>query len=44
MRDIDLIIIGSGSAGISTALHLLQQDPGWADREIMIEKASHLLP
>ncbi len=33
MRDIDLIIIGSGPAGISTALHLLQQDPGWADRD-----------
>lgn len=44
MRDVDLIIIGSGPAGISTALHLLQQDPGWADRMIMIEKASHPWP
>jgi flavin-dependent dehydrogenase len=44
MRDIDLIIVGSGPAGISTALHLLQFDPGWVDRMIMIEKASHPRP
>ena len=41
MHDIDLVIIGSGPAGISTALHLLQVDPGWADRMVLIEKAAH---
>jgi flavin-dependent dehydrogenase len=41
MKDIDLIIIGSWPAGISTALHLLQQDPGWAGRMIVLEKAIH---
>jgi flavin-dependent dehydrogenase len=41
MKDFDLIFIGSGPAGISTALHLIHQDPGWADRMIVIEKATH---
>jgi len=41
MKEIDLIIIGSGPAGISTALHLVQQDPGWIGRMILLEKASH---
>lgn len=41
MREIDLTIIGSGPAGISTALHLIQQDPGWTRRMILLEKASH---
>jgi flavin-dependent dehydrogenase len=41
MKDIDLIIIGSGPAGISTALHLLEQDPGWARRMFVLEKAIH---
>src|SRR3990172_10247355 len=39
MKTIDLLIVGSGPAGVSTALHLLQQDPGWAERLIVIEKA-----
>lgn len=41
MKTIDLVIIGSGPAGISTALHLLQHDSGWAKRLIVIEKARH---
>jgi flavin-dependent dehydrogenase len=41
MQKFDLIIIGSGPAGISTALHLLQRDSSWASRMILLEKAVH---
>jgi menaquinone-9 beta-reductase len=41
MQTVDLLIIGSGPAGISTALHLLKKDPGWARRMVLIEKATH---
>lgn len=41
MQSIDLIIIGAGPAGASTALHLLQLDPGWAGRMVIVEKAAH---
>jgi flavin-dependent dehydrogenase len=44
MHHVDLLIIGSGPAGISTALHLLQQDPSWSKRTILIEKAAHPRP
>ena len=44
MREVDLLIIGSGPAGISTALHMLQQDVSWAGRMILLEKASHPRP
>ena len=44
MQNIDLIIIGSGPAGISTALHLLQGDPRWAGRMLLLEKAAHPRP
>lgn len=37
----DLIIIGTGPAGTSTALHLLQQDPTWSERMLLIDKAIH---
>ncbi len=40
-QSIDLIIIGAGPAGISTALHLIRLDPGWASRMIILEKAQH---
>lgn len=38
---IDVLIIGSGPAGMSTALHLVHQDPTWAERLVVIEKAVH---
>jgi flavin-dependent dehydrogenase len=44
MQEIDLLIIGSGPAGISTALHLLRKDSSWADRMILVEKAVHPRP
>ncbi len=44
VQEIDLLIIGSGPAGLSTALHLLQKDTGWAERMIVVEKAIHPRP
>lgn len=38
---IDVLIIGSGPAGTSTALHLLQIDPAWAGRMVLVDKAIH---
>jgi flavin-dependent dehydrogenase len=44
VQEVDLLIIGSGPAGISTALHLLKQDAGWSERMIVLEKAAHPRP
>jgi flavin-dependent dehydrogenase len=44
MQEVDLLIIGSGPAGISTALHMLQVDSSWAERMILIEKVAHPRP
>jgi menaquinone-9 beta-reductase len=41
---IDLIIIGAGPAGISTALHLLELDPSWQKRMLVLEKHTHPRP
>lgn len=41
---VDLLIIGSGPAGLSTALHLLKQDESWAERLLIVEKESHPRP
>ncbi len=38
---VDVLIVGSGPSGTSTALHLLQQDPGWAQRMVVVDKAVH---
>jgi flavin-dependent dehydrogenase len=44
MQSVDLIIVGAGPAGISTALHLLQADASWAGHMLLLEKASHPRP
>jgi flavin-dependent dehydrogenase len=38
---IDVIIIGSGPAGMSTALHLVKLDSHWSERILVLEKATH---
>jgi menaquinone-9 beta-reductase len=40
----DVIIVGSGPAGSSTALHLLRQNPDWAARILLLEKEHHPRP
>jgi flavin-dependent dehydrogenase len=37
----ELIAIGSGPSGLSTALHLVRLDPLWKDRVIILEKEKH---
>jgi cation diffusion facilitator CzcD-associated flavoprotein CzcO len=41
VENTDVLIIGTGPSGSSTGLHLLQQDPAWAKRIIMVDKAVH---
>lgn len=41
---VDVLIIGSGPAGLSTALHLLLLDQTWADRIAVLEKEAHPRP
>lgn len=38
---VDVLIVGSGPAGISTALHLVRRDPAWAGRIVVVDKAVH---
>lgn len=40
-RPVDVLIVGSGPAGTSTALHLVQRDPAWAERVVLVDKAVH---
>lgn len=37
----DVIIIGGGLAGLSTALHLLCYSPQWSQRLLVLEKGSY---
>ncbi len=37
----DVLIVGAGPAGVSTALHLVHADPDWADRILLVDKAVH---
>jgi flavin-dependent dehydrogenase len=43
MRDVDfdVIVIGSGPAGISTAIHLIKLAPSMRNRMIVLEKETH---
>ena len=41
VRQVDVLIVGSGPSGTSTALHLVQQDPSWAERVVVVDKAIH---
>jgi flavin-dependent dehydrogenase len=44
MENIDLIIVGAGPAGLSTAMHLIMDDQVWGNRTIVLEKAVHPRP
>jgi geranylgeranyl reductase family protein len=41
IENVDILIVGAGPAGTSTALHLVDQDPEWAGRIVMVDKAIH---
>lgn len=41
IENVDVLIVGSGPSGSSTALHLVQQDPTWANRILVVDKAVH---
>jgi flavin-dependent dehydrogenase len=36
VQSADVIIVGSGLAGLSTALHVLQEDAGWGRRVLLL--------
>ena len=41
IEHVDVLIVGSGPSGVSTALHLVKSDPEWARRIIIVDKAIH---
>ena len=41
VEHVDVLIIGSGPSGMSTALHLVESDPSWAQRLVIVDKAVH---
>jgi menaquinone-9 beta-reductase len=41
IETVDVLIVGSGPAGSSTALHLVRNDPAWARRMVVVDKAVH---
>ena len=41
IEPVDVLIVGCGPAGASTALHLARRDPAWAGRIVMLDKAIH---
>lgn len=41
VEQVDVLIVGSGPSGMSTALHLVQDDPRWASRMVVVDKAVH---
>jgi geranylgeranyl reductase family protein len=40
-EQVDVLIVGSGPAGSSTALHLVKSNPEWAGRITVVDKAIH---
>jgi geranylgeranyl reductase family protein len=41
IENVDVIIVGSGPSGTSTALHLVKKHPSWAERIVVVDKAVH---
>lgn len=41
VEQVEVLIVGSGPAGSSTALHLIKSNPEWAGRIVMVDKAVH---
>ncbi len=43
-EQVDVLIVGSGPAGTSTALHLVKNEASWAERIVVVDKAVHPRP
>jgi flavin-dependent dehydrogenase len=41
IEQVDTLIVGSGPAGMATALHLVKIEPAWAQRIVVVDKAVH---
>ncbi|MFZ1396792.1 MAG: FAD-dependent monooxygenase [Candidatus Promineifilaceae bacterium] len=41
IQHVDILIVGSGPSGTSTALHLVKNNPAWASRIVVVDKAVH---
>ena len=41
IQNVDILIVGTGPSGTSTALHLVKSNPAWAGRIVMVDKAVH---
>ena len=41
IEEVDVLIVGSGPSGTSTALHLIKSNPNWAKRITIVDKAIH---
>jgi flavin-dependent dehydrogenase len=39
--DVEVVVIGAGPAGLSTAMHLVKTDSAWTDRLVILEKGTH---
>ena len=40
-ENVDVLIVGSGPAGMSTALHLIDADRSWTGRTVVVDRAIH---